>query len=619
MALRSSIPSEQAYALHHLVKISHERGDKYKFEAFPGLADGLIEKVLEVSSLYYDVKWEISYADEGPSAQIHVLDGINGTPDILQRIQALKPLDIFDELEPEEFSLTLSKVNEAGLVIRNMVLLEDNSRYLAEQPPLRDYLVIVLNLPRHPALTELKHYALDVCEQLTKYWSLQGNDPLYQSLLRELESEDRGAILTILRAISRISMNLEESNHLEAVPISVLERMFQWILLEDEELVGACLDVLYQYTAIPDNVTSLLSATQTGHLSLPASMGQFARLLQFRAEEKSVSIIVRPAVLVPRAKEVPDVPHDLLEVICRKLEPARSSEWLKVCFEEEASSDITQIELWQAYQRRFSEYSNPENPLLAAAEFIKNVSTTLPSATAQVVGPTTAQRFIIRGIRPRYVPVDAQGRSYSACQWKPSGSGMCGRFLMEPKVMWSHILSTHLRIPHRDDGTFDTDALRPSNVLNPSTYDCHWAGCLRFSSKGGTNNPYEVATHVKVHLSDPAHLTATQKEAARYEQTEEVKHIKHHDTLYDEEKHDAAGLPLTSALILRNLARNIPKAAIGLDSRRGGMESVSGEAWTERLFGPLRPTLFHVLAYNRALAKRVADIIWMVDADRQVS
>lgn len=46
-ALRSKEPEEEAYALHHLVKISHERGDKYRFDQFPGLAEALIAKVID--------------------------------------------------------------------------------------------------------------------------------------------------------------------------------------------------------------------------------------------------------------------------------------------------------------------------------------------------------------------------------------------------------------------------------------------------------------------------------------------------------------------------------------------------------------------------------------------
>ena len=58
-SLRCAVPEEQDYALHHMVKISHERGDKYRFDSFPGLAEGLLEHLLKVSSFFYDVEWKI--------------------------------------------------------------------------------------------------------------------------------------------------------------------------------------------------------------------------------------------------------------------------------------------------------------------------------------------------------------------------------------------------------------------------------------------------------------------------------------------------------------------------------------------------------------------------------
>src|ERR1700733_642774 len=85
-ALRSGIPTEQDYALHHLVKISMERGDKYKFESFPGLAEALIEKLLEISSLFYEVEWQVSYTADGLMTRENTIDGLQGTPDILQKI-----------------------------------------------------------------------------------------------------------------------------------------------------------------------------------------------------------------------------------------------------------------------------------------------------------------------------------------------------------------------------------------------------------------------------------------------------------------------------------------------------------------------------------------------------
>ena len=46
-SLQSGIPSEVQFALHHLVKMSYERGDKYRFDGFPGLAEALINKILD--------------------------------------------------------------------------------------------------------------------------------------------------------------------------------------------------------------------------------------------------------------------------------------------------------------------------------------------------------------------------------------------------------------------------------------------------------------------------------------------------------------------------------------------------------------------------------------------
>ena len=186
MALKSGIPEEQSYALHHLVKISMERGDKYRFESFPGLAEALIETILEVGSLFYKVKWDIAYLEEELAQNPFALNGVDGTKDILQKIASLSRLDVDDNLHPAEFRDTLLLVNEAALTLRNMVLLEENAYYVSEMCPLRDLLSIVLNLPALDSVVELKHYALDIVEQLTKYMSFEVEDPLYISLFAQI-------------------------------------------------------------------------------------------------------------------------------------------------------------------------------------------------------------------------------------------------------------------------------------------------------------------------------------------------------------------------------------------------------------------------------------------------
>lgn len=613
--------------MHHLVKISHERGDKYKFEAFPGLAEGLIEKVLEVSSLFYDIKWEISFDELESKREVHILDGMNGTPDIITRIECLQRLDTLDDLETEGFGQKLTKINEAGLVIRNMSLLDDNADYLSRQPSLRDFLSIALNLPRSYAVVELQHYALDIAEQLTKFWSLDVDDPLYISLLKQLDGLDRGAILTSLRAISRISMNLDESNRLRGVPIHAIQRICEWTLLDDEELVHACLDFLYQFTAVPDNAEYLLI-----HLPLAPLLTQLTRLLLFNARPTTTKRLIAPAVVPVPATEIPSLPLDLLEQVLKSEEPDRSSHWLRACFEEDADSDITQIALWQAYQARFSEFSTPQTALLPAAEFIKNVSTTFSGANAQVInGPNP--KFIIKGIRPRHSPMDPKGRIYARCLWKlPGAPQACGEFLLTPIQTWEHIVSAHLRLPKRDDGRYST--ARPHDSPK-QTYHCHWAQCRHFAPTNGSDSPYEVALHVKTHLPDTSpkaslrqphnrslpcsETNGTQPDADDPDPTgRDAQYLSQTwlNTATDE-RGDAAGLPLTSVLVLRNLARNIAKvgATVRVDDAGAGAGAIKGEGegWMERLFGPVRAALWFVMANNRMLAGYVADLMGVVE------
>ena len=628
--LRSHVPEEQDYALHHLVKISHERGDKYKFDAFPNLAEGLIEYVLGISSLFYDVKWEICYSDHEEG--VNVLDGIRGTPDILERIQSLKRVDTPDEMESDEFSRKLTKILEAGLTIRNLSLLEDNAVYLSEMPQLRDFLSIALNLPSSPVITELKHYALDISEQVTKYWQMDESDPLYRSLLNQVTSGlDRGAILTSLRAISRISMSLEDTNQLKGVPVSVIKRIFEWTLLDDEDLVSACLDFLYQFTAVPENVGFLLS--NTNELGLPSFLGQLTRLLQYHARTEYVKFEATEFIAPASATEIPNVPQDLMDQFLKYEEPDRSNHWLKAVFEEDAESDITQIALWQAYQARFTEYTSPTNQLLPAAEFIKNVSTIFAGANAQVVNGVN-HKFIIKGIRPRHAPMDPKGRVYNRCLWKAPGSRPCGDFFLKPKHMFDHLVYDHLGMDRRADGSWDLESTtRASQRPN----DCYWSNCRHFTNDGKVPSPYQVGMHVKTHLPDvsnkavlrqknnrtPANQTALPANEAKghigFTGAVKVDPAQGREATYNyqmyqnttvDELGNAAGLPLTSVLVLRNLARNIPKAAALLDT-------VNRDAFRidcmEKLFGPLKDRFIFVVAHNRPLAGYVSDVMGLLD------
>lgn len=68
-------------------------------------------------------------------------------------------------------------------------------------------------------------------------------------------------------------------------------------------------------------------------------------------------------------------------------------------FEANATAEITQVALWQAYRAQFEPVVQKGGPpMLTASELIKKASQLFPGALAMVV-EQPERKFIIRGIR----------------------------------------------------------------------------------------------------------------------------------------------------------------------------------------------------------------------------
>jgi chromatin structure-remodeling complex subunit RSC9 len=209
---------------------------------------------------------------------------------------------------------------------------------------------------------------------------------LYSSLLAQLDHNDRGFLLPTMRAIIRFSMETPMLHRLTDVPVKTLERVVSFLLLEtDDDLTSSSLDFLYQYTALPENLDFVLKVSPA---LLPSLTSRLANLLLHSARPFEERIMVRAAQKHAPNSPIPNIPDDLHAQLLEFLEPERSSRWLKCCFEESPTDDITQIAIWQAYQARFA-----GNSPIPAADFIKNVSNTFSTAQAQVInGPNACGR-----------------------------------------------------------------------------------------------------------------------------------------------------------------------------------------------------------------------------------
>ena len=569
-----------------------------------------MEAALRVGKLYYDVDWTISWDPSTPLG-VGELDGVNGTPDIIETIKRLAPKDVHDSIQPQDFSDELLHVTEAVLTIRNMVTLADNAVYLADFAPVKDLICIILSLPTRDVLVEVKHYALDIAEHITPYMTLESEDPLYQCLLSQMDSDDRGVILTALRALGRISMNLDTANSLGHIPPAVLQNIVNWILLNDDEFTDACLDFLYQYTAVVKNVDSLLGAIPAENL-----VYHLARLLSHGARRVQKEIILSPETRLPANEEIPAMPTQLREELLQLKEPDRVHRWVKCFFDYDPESFVTQIAAWQAYNGAFAEsLKQLGQPPTSPADFIRSCSQIYQNSAPQVLTRGDAQqKFIIASIRARPTPVTLDGREYVKCPWasKDQPGQVCGSYFLERKDMFEHVLEEHL-------GEVADEAGRYPN--EEKTFRCLWASCTNHD-KPRSLHLIDFARHVNAHVSScwppPTSEPRTKRPrkdwvvpaktmTVTFEETQTVRDDKNPNA-----PAQASGIPLSAVLVLRNIARNVGKTdaeeelAAENEGKRGGEPG----GWKERLFRPLMGRLFEIMADNRPMVSSLWLWFW---------
>jgi chromatin structure-remodeling complex subunit RSC9 len=644
-ALQSAVPAEVKYALHHLVKISHERGDKFRFDQFVNLADNLMSVVCSVSTLFYNHPgWQYSWKDED-SCQENLLNQLNGTSNLLGRIKSFKQVPL-DTLHTEEWNSTMSDVSSASLVLRNMVILEENANYLSAMPLVRDMMTIVLQLPKCPDTVEIKYYALEMAEQLTRFWALTAVDPLYISLIKTVENNiyDRGMIITGLRALSRISMDLEVTNRLQNIPHSLLTHIYQWLLVEDEDLRGACLDFLYQYTAVTENVQSMVEAMDTE--SLVDVLMQFLMLGAVRIPVNQESEVKQQAPHSAPASvstSIPKLAPSIVEKLCQIADSKeQSSAWyvdmaelktksdfnrLRSCFIEDLDGEITQLELWSAYNEAFNSLPG-EAQLMVAKDFITNVTNVFPKAVARVVPhehDRSRSKYTMKGISPRAVPLDFRGRPYIKCMWRipvtpstestPPLNGVdslhkdCDLWFSPSNAeeMWNHIVEAHLEVPRDTDNPrkFNDSSLRGTD----RRFACLWAGCSRIPPPG-IEDAHKVCVHVKIHLPDSGPGAAARAKYTRDANavpSEPKLDMCYMNTPMDESGHPI-GLPLAGMLVLRNLARQMLKT----DGQNQGNNGLVRDSLVEKHFALHQERIFEVMTYNYSLRHYTPEFIQYV-------
>lgn len=543
MGLRSGVTELVTEALNALVQISFDAGDGFHASHWPGLAEILWEKIQDVQLLVND----------------HSKHGRD------------------DRVDHAEFIKNMERVNMAALIVRNLAMNDANAIRFAKLGYTVDILVMCLRLPAHPDFTEFKDYMLDTTDAMASHIQYHCAEKLFKVVAAGLNSDDRGTLISSLRASCRLVLSNDVENRIGAVPFSVVCRITSLLMLEDDDLVTAALDFLYQYTTLEENVERLLAPPHGFEL-----VKHLVRLLLFHGITGEQLVYIKATrKRPPPIYEIPFLPNEIVQDLFRIPEPDRATKWMRCCFEEDPEADVTQIALWSAYQLRFNEFTG-QFPLLPAADFIKNVSIAFTTASAMVLtGPDGQNKFIIKGIRARETPMSPKGHIFLACKWSdPNADAPCKHMAGTPQTLWEHVLNAHLP-PH-------TETPLASPLI------CSWNSCDRFHN-GGTRNRHHLVAHVRTHMPQhPAKPSSglPKEEQEMMDDPEGRVIIRRCQTSIDE-RGEAAGIPLTSALVLRNIKRKGGElGAILLKAREA--------------------EFFEVMAVNQPLAGWVGDL--MMDA-----
>lgn len=320
---------------------------------------------------------------------------------------------------------------------------------------------------------------------------------------------------------------------------------------------------------------------------------------------------------------------------------------------------MTQIDLWKSYQGTFLTYAT-SHPHLIAGEFIKNVSSTFNGASAQVAGQN---KYVIRGIKPRKIPVDSEGRNMLQCHWAvhrdpasdPASSIFagadgpeCGQWFRNKETMLGHILARHLAIPEKiiegapadAQAQFDWSAA-PTEL--PQT--CRWSSCKHTIDIDGASTATKwklLARHINTHLPDRDTKAAAKQKPAEAVGTS----LEWLNTSVDEFMKDPCGLPLGAILCLRNIARALGKLPNEGEAVEAALQAVPGEneeieateedkgqtngveehggvqpevkvvstntrkaILLRKVFGNIRQHLFFTLSHNHVLREYVGDVL----------
>ncbi|KAF9359284.1 Chromatin structure-remodeling complex protein rsc9 [Mortierella sp. AD094] len=465
LSLKSDLPNEIDWAFSRLISLSYE-WNEFSLNMIPGL----LNELLSFAQPFFDW-WTSLETREHEELMDEDLLNISDTHN-MERI-----LQVFH-------------------ILRNLSFLEHNTVILTEHSVFRKMLQQGLSMPPSTQLNELRVYCLDTLECLSIHITLRSKFDVYlRELHRLLQTNDKAMILGSLRALTRLAANEHNEKILSDIDPEIIDRISQLLLVQDEELIGATLDYLYQFSSFHGDAAVQIAKNFPGNI--------VSALVQFLSWGSPKSL---PApVTVDPAQQILH-------------EPYRALHWLQSNFESNPQAYIYESELFKLYQTKFLQHG----PMLRSADLVTVSRVGFPKMETNYVQEAEGMPPIqvIKGIAKKHW-VDFSGADDRViCRWIG-----CQAVVSTEAELFKHAVQEH--IP-------------PTMGL----YTCQWLSCRRFTTP--THDRQTVVKHLKTHFP----LTPSVKPFSNRPRWFDMR-----PNVLEVPNRELAGIPLTAVFVLRNLSR----------------------------------------------------------------
>ncbi|KAI8374491.1 uncharacterized protein BYT42DRAFT_615650 [Radiomyces spectabilis] len=486
--LQSSISEQVECAINEIVTISFECPEQLCLDREPTLLMTLLN-IIE------------------PSLQKRGYTGPPQTPS----------LNAWQNGDHDENSTDLERILKVLHILRNFSFIDINARILAHDARLKQILIKCL------VLSSSSHYnhCIDVLENIARYIELGPFDAYIGCMASLVFANERHTLLGAVRVLTLLACNQENQPYLISGSTHVAPRIAQLLVVNDEEMIGAALEYLYQYTKISDTFRLQLLTMNAGAdiAILVAFLMAKSKFFQPLILKDNQEFAPSPPQLSPSTGSVSPIHAHGTDPCLSHLgayqqldEPYRCLGWLKDKFESANPYSVLSLDdMYLLYEMRFG-----HEKALKMKDFYTVLKIAFPRASSSAhTPPYNAAGPVLEGASVRGIKIKMnilQDGSEILCQWTNCSQTFHDEILLQRHVLQDHIESS-----------------------NNEAFGCMWTDC---------DNSFEdkdaIASHFHSHLDAYPH---TSRSAS-------VSSIDNVDTS------DVQGIALVAAHLLRLLSKD---------------------------------------------------------------